>query len=53
MSHFGQGDAESDVTQYQSASRWAEVRNLILACEELSAEIRQNLIAVGDAEGAT
>jgi len=45
------GDAESDVTQCQSVPKWAEVRELILGCEELSAEVRQKLIAIGDTKG--
>jgi len=47
------GDAESDVTQCQGVPNWAEVRELILACEELSADVRQSLIVLGDAERVT
>ena len=50
---FEKGDAESDVTQCQGAPTWGSVRELILACEELSAEVRHNLIDLGDAEGAS
>ena len=48
---FDKGDAESDVMQCLGASKWVEVRELIFACEELSAEVRQKLIALGDAKG--
>lgn len=47
------GDAESDVTPRHGALKWLEVRELILACEELSAEIRQTLTILGDAAGTT
>jgi len=51
--HSDKGDAECDVTQCQGVPNWAEVRELILACEELSAEVRQSLIVLGDAERVT
>jgi len=38
------GDAPGGAT-------WGEIREFILACEELSAEVRQRLIALGDAKG--